>query len=72
MAWVMRAVEMIPVASPASSAISHRLSVDAVLAVAQFLMSAAWVTPSVPLYDLTPVVIAAAVGAESATWLSWV
>ena len=71
-AWVSRAVETTPVASPASSAISHRLIVVLAAAVAQLNGSTPCVTPSVPLYDLTPVVIATAVGAESATCASCV
>jgi hypothetical protein len=40
--------------------------------VEQSSRTAVWSTPMVPFSDLMPEVMAVAVGAESATWLSWV
>ena len=63
----MRAVEMMPVERPAFSASSKIDSASAPFWLAQFSSVTFWVTPMVPFSDLTPVVIAVAVGAESAT-----
>ena len=67
-AWVMRAVETTPVASPASSAISA--IVLTTLPLPQTPGSTVWSMPIVSFLVFTPVVIAVALGAESVTCAS--
>ncbi len=71
-AWVMRAVDTTPVACPARSAMAARLRTSLPLDPAQSPTSTSLLTPMTSLRVLTPVTIATAVGAESATWASWV
>ena len=72
-AWVMRAVLMIPVDSPASSANSSSVCCDAAATILPERSSAliAPATLSTPSMVFTPVIMALMVGAESETcWLT--
>ena len=68
MAWVRRAVETTPVAMPIVSAISAMVVTSLSSALWQLPRITSSVTPRTPISVLMPVVIAAAVPAESAVW----
>ena len=71
MAWVMRAVEMMPVARPEPCANSKIDGIALSFDWAQLLTSASGPTPITSLRAFTPAIMAEAVGALSDTCASW-